>query len=271
MTGPEARRAAVPPGYPLLPEAVPRWADRAGRYRVSFARSRAELDEALRLRFAVFQRELGHGGTADHGTRDEDEFDTHCHHLVVRCERSGDVVGTYRLMTEGLARHGPGFYSSQEFRLAELPAPVLREGMELGRACIARAHRGRSVLFLLWRGIGAYLQHNRKRYLFGCTSLPSLDPEHARRVAGRLRAEGHWHASLRVAATPAYAAPPAAPAECDAGSEPGALPQLMRSYLTLGAEICGGPAFDVAFGTTDFFMLLDARGVAPKTYRRYVD
>jgi len=271
MNGPGPSRASALAIYPLLPAAVPAWEDRAGRYEVGFARSRGELDEVLRLRFSVFQRELGHGSAAPHSPRDEDEFDAHCHHLVVRCKRSGDVVGTYRLMTDDLARRGPGFYSSQEFRIQELPTAVLREGLELGRACIARAHRGRSVLFLLWRGIGAYLHHNGKRYLFGCTSLPTLDAERSIRVADSLRVSGHWSSSLRVTATPAYAKPPTPATQNHGGDEPDGLPQLMRSYLNLGAEICGGPAYDAAFGTTDFFMLLDASGVAPKTYRRYVD
>ncbi len=261
--------------YPLLPDQIPDWEDRVGRYRVGFARNSDQLNEVLKLRFAVFRRELGHGSPSAADThfamRDEDQFDARCHHLIARCERSGEVVGTYRLMTDALARGGLGFYSAQEFQLETLPPVILSEGMELGRACIARGHRGRQVLFLLWRGIGAYLDHNKKRYLFGCTSVPTVSRVAAERIARLLRAEGHWDMSLPVAPTPAYASPRGlgGPGNDPAPSE--GLPRLMRSYLKLGAVICGGPAFDAAFGTTDFFMLLDARNVAPKTYQRYVD
>ena len=48
------------------------------------------------------------------------------------------------------------------------------------------------------------------------------------------------------------------------------IPGLMRGYLQLGAEVCGGPAFDLDFGTSDFFMVLDSAKIPPDTYRRYV-
>lgn len=250
--------------YPSHPEAVPEWEDRFGRYRVSFARRAHELEEVLRLRFDVFNVELGHGPVG--ARRDEDVFDSSCHHLLVRCERSGDVVGTYRFMTREQASSGPGFYAGAEFDLAPLADEILDRGVELGRACIARAHRGRRVLFLLWRGIGRYLEHNRKRYLFGCASLPSLDP---RRIAplddGLRRAPTRGLPWLPV--RPDYRR---APEVRDPDDEPLAMPSLLRGYLQLGAVVCGGPAYDTAFRTTDYFMLLDAEKIPQKTYNRYV-
>jgi putative hemolysin len=35
------------------------------------------------------------------------------------------------------------------------------------------------------------------------------------------------------------------------------LPSLLKGYLRVGAWVCGPPALDDEFGTTDFFMLLD--------------
>ncbi len=44
----------------------------------------------------------------------------------------------------------------------------------------------------------------------------------------------------------------------------------MRGYLQLGAKVWGGPAYDLPFGTSDFFMVLDASKIPPEVYRRYV-
>ncbi len=258
--------APVVRAYPGHPGGVPQWNDAIGRYRVGFATTPEELDEVLRLRFDVFNAELGHG-TIGH-LRDEDVFDRNCHHLLVRCDRSGEVVGTYRLMTRALAESGPGFYSDSEFDLAELPGAILEQGVELGRACVARAHRGRRVLFLLWRGIGHYLEHNRKRYLFGCASVPTTD---ARAIAAyyAMFARGGHVAQRWLTVRDDYRQQGFDPQLADRETSV-TIPSLVRGYLQLGANVCGGPALDRAFGTTDFFMLLDTQEIPAETYQRYV-
>jgi putative hemolysin len=35
------------------------------------------------------------------------------------------------------------------------------------------------------------------------------------------------------------------------------LPSLIKGYLRIGALVCGPPALDKEFGTSDFFLLLD--------------
>ncbi len=253
--------------YPRYPEGVPDFEFRQGSYCTRFARTWRELDHVFRLRYEVFNRELGEGlALSEASQRDEDRFDAACHHLIVTKAQDGEVVGTYRLMTHELAVRDLGFYSAREFELDGLPRPMLRDGVELGRACIAKAHRGRRVLFHLWRGIGAYLVHNRKRYLFGCASVPTLEPEALAALGVCLRAGGHLHPALQVTPSAAYAAPPlVGPAPRD----PPEIPSLMRSYFSLGARVCGGPALDREFGTADYFLVFDAADVDDETYRLY--
>ena len=192
--------------YPRCPDGVPDFAFRRGAYKTHFARTWRELDQVFKLRYEVFNRELGEGlALSEASQRDEDRFDAACHHLIVRNAQSDEVVGTYRLMTHELAARAGGFYSSREFELDALPTPLLHGGVELGRACIAKAHRGRRVLFHLWRGIGAYLVHNRKRYLFGCASVPSLDGAALSALGHKLRDGGHLHPAIRVDPRGAYA------------------------------------------------------------------
>ena len=66
--------------YPIRSELLPAGEIVEGRYRVHFARSEEELDELLRLRYEVFNLELGEGLESSHATgRDQDEFDAGCH------------------------------------------------------------------------------------------------------------------------------------------------------------------------------------------------
>jgi putative hemolysin len=267
LNGTSERRVTVG-GYPRCAEGVPEFEFRNGAYCTRFARTWRELDEVFKLRYEVFNRELGEGlSLSESSERDEDRFDAGCHHLIVSKAQDGEVVGTYRLMTHELAARGRGFYSSREFELDSLPPTLLREGVELGRACIARAHRGRRVLFHLWRGIGAYLVHNRKRYLFGCASVPSLEPETLAALAGSLREGGHLHPALQVEPSAAYASAPLKIPTARAC--PPEIPSLMRSYFSLGARVCGGPALDREFGTADYFLVFDAADVDEETYRLY--
>ena len=113
---------------------------RSGPYRARFARTRADVEAAQRIRFQVFNLELGEGLQASYSTgRDEDQYDDRCHHLLVEHVDSQKVVGTYRLMTEPMAGTA-GFYSETEFHLEVLPPWIREEGVELGQ--LEWKHRG---------------------------------------------------------------------------------------------------------------------------------
>lgn len=84
-----------------------------GHYVVRFAQTAEEIDAALRLRFEVFNLELGEGLESSFiDERDEDEFDKICHHLIVIEKTTDEIVGTYRLQTLEMANTGAGFYCS---------------------------------------------------------------------------------------------------------------------------------------------------------------
>lgn len=236
-----------------------------GGLTLRFARTAEDLDQVMRLRFDVFNRELHEGLAESVATgRDEDRFDAGCHHLMVIDDASERLVGTYRLQTLEMARRHHGFYSATEFDLEALPAYVTTSAVELGRACVARDFRSRRALQLLWRGLAAYLTWNRKHYLFGCCSVPGTDPGVGRTVRDALLLQGAMHPLLRVAALPAFA-----PHGDATAFDVPELPSLFRAYLGLGARVCGGPAIDHAFGTTDFFVLLDLKDLAPEVVAKF--
>jgi len=252
--------------YPAFPELLPPEVLGAGRYEVRFARTMDDLDAIQRLRFEVFNLELGEGLESAFATgRDHDELDLSFHHLMITRGPDRSVVGTYRLQTAGMAVAGRGFYAAAEFDLSDFPTGYLAQAVEVGRACVARGHRNGRVLNLLWRGLAIYMQRNGKRYLFGCCSLTSQEPALGVATARLLDREGHRHPSLWARPLSGFSCDGVAEASVRAATP--AIPPLFRSYLSLGAMVVSAPAIDRQFGTIDFLVSLDVEKLDPHQYR----
>jgi len=233
-----------------------------GRYIVRLAKTPAEIDAALKLRFEVFNLELGEGLQSSFQTgRDRDEFDAICHHLIAVEKDGGHVIGTYRLLTMEMAGSVDGFYAASEFEVSSLPRYVTDNAVELGRACIGRPYRNRQVLLLLWKGLASYLTRFHKRFTFGCCSLTSQDPREGVLTLAHLQRRGHMHHSFLV--------PVRMPFRCLADAERDQdtrvkIPKLFESYLSIGAKVVSQPAIDRRFGTIDFLVLLDTQSMQEK-------
>ena len=240
-----------------------------GRYRVRVARDGRDIRRAQELRFRVFNQELREG-LAESWERgwDEDAFDPVCDHLVVELPESGSVVGTYRLQPAGEARDPPGLYTASEFDLSDL-AGLLPQAVETGRACIHRDHRNTRVLQLLWQGLGSYMAATGARYLFGCCSLTSQDPQEAMATWRYLRREGHLHPARTASPRPDHVCfPPGAAAA--PGPVARGVPPLFASYLRIGTRVLGEPAIDREFRTIDFLAMLDLADLSALNRRRFL-
>lgn len=259
----------------------------AGSYCLRTARTRDDREAACRLRFRVFNVELGEGLDSSYETGlDIDRFDDVCEHLVVEEKQSGRIVGTYRMQSGATARRNLGYYSAQEFELG--PYEPLRAGiLELGRAAIDRAHRTPEVLTLLWRGIAQYAHGMGLRYLLGCSSLNSVDPAEGWQMYSLLQ-NFRVSPEFETMPTAAYACPNepqaagaqtfarmAAPeSQVEEQTSPVApqvkVPKLLRTYLVIGARIAAPPAFDREFRTIDFLTLLDLEMLSPAARNRFL-
>ena len=251
--------------FPLIPSG---FQIEDSRYLVRFAQDAEEVEAVLKLRFEVFNLELGEGLDESFRTgRDRDQFDATCQHLIVIEKAREQIVGTYRLRTFEMAQTAGGFYSAGEFDLTSLPNEVLSQAVELGRACIARQHRDRQVLFLLWKALAQYTASEGKRFLFGCCSLTSQEPAEGGKLLGQLSDKGHMHQTFRVNPRPGF--------ECE--SSDGLtwpvdvhVPRLFRTYLSVGAKVCGPPAIDRLFKTIDFFVIFDLMNMSERTRRMFL-
>lgn len=230
----------------------------SNRYSVRFAETKSDLRAAQSLRFRVFNLELGEGLTESYENQlDADKYDRQCDHLMVLERGSDDVIGTYRMQTYDTASKNHGFYTADEFDLSDLPAEMLKQSVEVGRACIEKEHRNGRVLYLLWRGIAEYMKLTSSRYLFGCCSITSTDPREGWIVMDYLRHNGHLHKKYYLNTTSEYECPESKRSK-DAWQAI-RLPQLFRLYIDLGAKTLSKPAIDRKFKTIDYLIVVDIK------------
>jgi putative hemolysin len=237
---------------------------RRPRLSVGLAVTAAEIEDAKRLRYAVFAEELGARLACPRAGVDEDRFDAYCDHLVVRDDATGEVVGTYRILAPAAARRAGGYYSEQEFDLGRLAG--LRSGMvEIGRSCIHADYRTGGAIALLWSGLARYMQHGAHRHLIGCASVSMADGGHLaanlyRQIAASHLAPAEYRTFPRCAL----------PIDMLADGTPSQVPPLLKGYLRMGAYVCGAPAWDPDFNTADLPMLMPMARVSGRHARHYL-
>ena len=237
-------------------------------FNIKLAEGADEVRSAQRLRYQVFVEEMGCRLPASHDEGlDVDPFDPLCDHIIIIDKRTNETIGTYRLLRRSRLGAQGRFYAEGEFDIASIRA-LPGEILELGRSCVHKDYRRQAILNSLWVQIAAYIKEHRVTYLFGCSSVYTTQPQEVSRYYDLL--------SRR------YGAPDAARVRPVQGREvPGLtlgtlkhdeekevllkLPALIRSYLKLGARVCGPPALDKEFGTVDFFILLSVAEIS-RTY-----
>jgi putative hemolysin len=231
---------------------------------VGLAHSETEILEAQRLRYRVFAEELG----AKLPTRtlgvDHDLYDPYCEHLIVRDEKNGRIVGTYRILPPQAARRVGGYYSENEFDLTRLQ--LLRESMvEIGRSCIDPDYRTGATIALLWSGIARYMAEGGFRYLIGCASIGMADGGHI--AANLYRRLGEHMAPPEYRVFPRHPLP----VERLYNGQPAELPPLIKGYLRAGAYVGGEPAWDPDFNTADLLIMLPMTRVDQRYARHFLD
>lgn len=230
---------------------------------VRLARSRADVEASLRLRYRVFVEEMG----ADIGPQapglESDRFDPHCQHLLVHDSVSGELLASTRLLDGDIARRLGGFYSASEF---DMSAVLDRPGrfLELGRTCVAPAARQGAVIAALWSGVGAFVREGGYAHLIGCASIDARDgSDRAHSLFAGLRGDELSSTDARV--VPRRALPPPAGAKAAFTRPP-----LLKAYLRLGARVAGAPYWDDDFHVADLFMHLQVANLCPRYARHFL-
>ncbi len=237
---------------------------------VSWARHQDEVRQAQRLRYQVFAQEMGARLPNTLPGHDIDLFDDYCEHLLVRSADSGDVIGTYRVLTPAQARRVGSFYSDTEFDLTRLRS--LRERMvELGRSCVHADHRHGGVIMALWGALAEFMARNQLDTMIGCASIPMQYEGPHGMVGGGHAAASIWRqVREKHMASIEYHVRPRLPLPVEELDDTlhVAPPALIKGYLKLGAKVLGAPAWDPDFNAADLPMMMRLADL-PTRYRKH--
>ena len=232
---------------------------------VALARNEDDVRAAQSLRYRVFGEEMGARLHSREPGLDTDMFDPYCDHLLVRDDNTGEVVGTYRILSPTEARRLGNYYSESEFDLTRLQH-IRSSTVEVGRSCVHPDYRTGATIALLWAGLADFMGRNGYEYLIGCASVSMADG-------------GHMAASLYEQLKTKYMSPVewrvfprcSLPLEALDRRAEVEIPPLIRGYLRAGAYVCGDPAWDPDFNTADLFILLPMSRINPRYKRHFVD
>lgn len=263
-----------------------------GEWHVYFFRGAQQpllLQELGRLREITF-RAIGEGtGRA----LDTDPYDSWYDHLVLYHAGERGIVGAYRIgrCDEILSTWGlRGLYTYSLFQYSRRLLREVSPALELGRAFVVdKYQKSYFPLYLLWRGIGAYLlRYPHYRYLIGPVSISARFPDLSKALLISFLEENFSWADLRqeVRARTPYTVPrryreyyyaisiqrlqdvQALIEELEGAHIK--IPILIKHYLKMGARIL---AFNIDhdFGDAlDILMMTDLLRADPEQMQKYM-
>lgn len=240
-----------------------------GNYLLKTATTTQELKSAFKLRYDVFYN----NDKKDVHKLDIDVYDSVCDHLIIVDKKTEAVVGTYRMNNSSSLQD---FYSQSEFDLKSFALPY-SNFVELGRACIDTQHRTGVVISLLWKGIYFYMRHVKASLLFGCSSIKNITPKQAALVTKYFEQTGSLNCKYKIKPHLSFKVPffdeyfssmPEKLSEEQMKAAEGLIPSLLKTYLKVGAEILGEPAYDADMHCMDFLTCLKVENLAQRYEKR---
>jgi putative hemolysin len=236
-------------------------ASQYGSLTVSIATGAYEILETLRLRHQVFVKEMRANLRRCTNEIVEDEFDQHCRHIVVRDNVTGEVVGSTRLLLQDDVGMAGMFFTETGFDLEHI-LKLPGQFMEIGRHCIHADYRNGEVLRLLWEAIIHQMLVYDIDHLLACVSLPmDEDGAYAHTLVAQLPARHFIPKHLRAI--------PRLPLPMGGSSItlPLTQPASLKTYLRMGALICGDVCWDPVFNCADVLVLVHRSQLAPRHAR----
>jgi putative hemolysin len=224
---------------------------RSSSLEVRVVRDRALVRQAQRLRYEVFAHELGALPLPDAGSQmEEDRFDAHCEHLIVRDPRRDTILATLRLLAPDAADRANGYHTEEQFDMSLLH--VLRYRMvEVTRVAVRGGPARHAAAALMWDGLARYLIDRGLDHVLGTASVGLADGGHSAAALYRSIAE-HAMSPHDYRVFPRRELP----LERLSDTLEVRPPRVLRDYLDRGAWLCGEPAWNRAFDRADLPVLL---------------
>lgn len=191
----------IPPEFPI--QELQSEVEQIPKQQILFEQKDALVFYVHRSQIPVTMQEIGRQrettfravGEGTGHALDLDRYDDYYIHLIAWNRKDKRIIGAYRLgLADQILRDfGPdGLYTSSLFRIKQAYFNSISPALELGRSFITQEYqRSFSSLFLLWRGIGAFVSlHPHYRYLFGPVSISNTyQPYSQKMMLGFLKAQ----------------------------------------------------------------------------------
>lgn len=245
---------------------------------VAIARTREDLDGALRVRHQVFVEEIGAlHATARGDGREETEVDAHATHFVARVD--GAIVGTVRVQPETRALVGPArplfgmageeHYDYSPFRDREIGV------VEIARSSVLPSYRRPSVIADLWKAVILHCERRGLDHLVSIVQVGYTDSvSDAMIVHSRLARQALLHPTLALPARSAASGPepPAYPLFSPSerlAPDAARIPGAFRLFHRFGLRTCSAPVFMPEIGRVGIAMVASPE-TYPTTTRRFL-
>ncbi|MFI6768215.1 GNAT family N-acetyltransferase [Streptomyces sp. NPDC050355] len=243
------------PGVPVIPSAAGTYP----AYTLSLARHERDVLAAQRLRHLVFVEELGAG-------LDIDGLDGHCDHLLAHEEGTGALVASCRLLSPKGALAAGRCSAETDFDLSG-HRRLRGDLVEISRACIHPDHRGGTLVPLMTLGVARYVVRTGHEWVGAHCRVPLGD-------RGELASAVWQMVAPRHLSPEEYRVAPRVPLRqtgvC-APLDPQLIPPLVSGALSLGAWVCGEPAYSPRLDTAALYVLMSMRRVDPSHLRHLPD
>ena len=236
-----------------------------GKYQARLADGEADLIRAQSLRHRSFLRRRGIGLD---GTRDADDFDALCQHVLVEETATGQLLCCYRLLSIAAEQSVASSYSAQVYDLSALD-DFAGAKLELGRFCLDPYFHDPDILRLAWGAMAQIVDAQRVSLLFGCSSFEGAAWQpHAKALAllrGHL-APAAWM-PLQKASEVFSFADALSDLRFDLREAVQTLPPLLRTYLAMAGWVSDHAVIDRQLDTLHVFTAVEIAKIPPARAR----
>jgi len=235
---------------------------------VKWASNVHEIQAAQRLRYKVFTQEMGGRVAKSSSGLDCDLFDDFCEHLIVLSVQTGEVIGTYRVLTPAQAQRIGSTHLDTFFDLTRLRQYKDRM-VEIGKGCVDPEHRNGGVIMALWGELFKFMQRNKLDFMVGSTNIPmTQELSQSAKLAASIwtQVKREHLAPIELHIRPRFPLP-VDQLVADLTVE---LPSLIQAYLRLGAKVLGPPAWLVNSNSVELPMMMRSSELHSKYKKHFL-
>ena len=226
------------------------------KFSVKFAETEQEIENTLKLRYREMLLEYRPENVKEDGI-DYVPCDAYAKLAVCIDNDTGEVVGTYRVITTDFLPQGESFTTESEFNVDALKNSGQKIA-ELSRAVIKTEYRNTVVLTLLLRFVVKYLIESGVRYVIGTASFHGIDKSQYVNELSYLAAY-HSENYKDMFSLDKNQIALLDKSQIQAEQVKRALPPLLRIYTSFGATVSKDSFTDYEFGSVDVLIVLDTQ------------